>query len=197
MKRLVLEQVLQLARVAADPLPPDVERQRRIVGVGPQLAVAQSRHGPLDARGQQVDLAHLGRVAVADLDRRVVGRHPVGAAASRRAVASDGAGRGAECQHDGRLRRQLVARAGELESAGEHRVDDDPVAYRARGGGTCRAARIAVTRWPDEGRELGRRAPHGERRRGRRGSDGRPARAAWNASATIVRSGNSGTAGRL
>ena len=37
-ERLVLEQVLQLARMAPDPLAPDLERQAGIVGVGPELA---------------------------------------------------------------------------------------------------------------------------------------------------------------
>jgi hypothetical protein len=66
-ERLVAEQVLELAWVAPDPLTPDVERQRRIVRVGPDLVRAQAGHDPFQVRGQEIDLAHLRGIAIADL----------------------------------------------------------------------------------------------------------------------------------
>ena len=85
-ERLVAKQVLELARMAADPLAPDLEGQRRIVGIGALLGVAEARDGRSTPAGQQVDLAHLGGVAVADLGARVVGREPGRAAGPRRGV---------------------------------------------------------------------------------------------------------------
>ena len=129
-ERLVPEQVLQLARVAPDP------RRARPRGSAPGRPrpgpASASRPGtrPVDAGRQQVDLAHLGRVAVADLRR--LRRRP--AASRRRAVQAAASGgppaRGPNREDDRRLRRQLLAGCGQLEAAGEHRVDDDPVAIQ-------------------------------------------------------------------
>ena len=44
-ERLVAEQVLELARVAPDPVAPDLEGERRIVGVGTQLVVPRPGTG--------------------------------------------------------------------------------------------------------------------------------------------------------
>ena len=110
-ERLVLQQVLQLARMAPDPLPPDVERQRRDRRrPGPSSSSVRPGTAAVDAGRQQVDLAHLRRVAVADLDGGVVGRHPVGAARPARRLRAAARAR-PEAEDDRRLRRQLRRRA--------------------------------------------------------------------------------------
>ena len=71
--------------------------------------------------------------------------------------------RGAEAEHDRRLRRLLRRRRGELEPAGEHRVDDDAVSIEleeSRNLPSRRTRRRAGRR----ARQLGRRAAHGKRR---------------------------------
>ena len=75
-ERLVPEQVLELARMALDPFSPDVERQVRAVRVGTLLVCAEAGDRSLDAGRAQVDLAHLGLVAVADLGGCGIGRQP-------------------------------------------------------------------------------------------------------------------------
>ena len=84
--------------MAADPLAPDVERQAGSSASGPCSAVAEPGHGAIDAGRAQVDLAHLGRVAVAHLGACVVGRQPGRATGprSRRRRAARSAGSEAE-----------------------------------------------------------------------------------------------------
>ena len=48
---LVAQQVLELARMSPDPLPPDLEGQRRVVGIGTLLRAAETGHRPVDPRG--------------------------------------------------------------------------------------------------------------------------------------------------
>ena len=85
-ERLVPQQVLELAGVPADPIPPSLEGERRIVGVGTLVGLAESGNLPGDPGGLQVDLAHLGGVPIAHLDREVVRRHPAGALGPRGGV---------------------------------------------------------------------------------------------------------------
>ena len=130
-----------------DPVAPDVEGQRRVVGIGALLALAESGDGPVDAGRSQVDLAHLGRVAIADLGARVVRRQPVGA---RRPGGRVGRPAGArpEAQHDRGLGRQLVARA---RPAGSDRSASDCTAIASRSRSISRnlpRRRMDSTRWP-------------------------------------------------
>ena len=124
---LVLEQVLELARMAPDPRPPLVEGQRRIVGIGTELGV-EAGDGTIEPGRQEVDLAHLGRIAVADLDRAIVGgrarRHRASSAA-----ASGGAppARGPKPSTSAVFVGSFGSRCGQLEPTGQHRVDHDPV----------------------------------------------------------------------
>src|SRR5437773_7742151 len=74
---LVLEQVLQLPGMPPDPLSPDVQGQARVVGIRAELPVTESGNRPVETGRQQIDLAHLRRVAIANLDGRVVRGHPV------------------------------------------------------------------------------------------------------------------------
>ena len=64
----------------------------------------------------------------------------------------------------------FVAGRGQLEPAGQHRVDDDAVAIELDQEELA-AASDRLHALPDEGLELRRRAPDGERREGRRGPD--------------------------
>ena len=182
----------------ADPLAPDLEGQRRVVGVRALLGAAEARARALDAGRQQVDLAHLGRVPVADLGRGVVGGQPGGAArprAPRRAGAAV-------------ARRRSPARPRSWPGS----LSPGAASWKRPVSIGLHGDRVAVEvdqqelaappdrrdALADERRQLGRRAAHGERsgRLGGPRSDGRR-RAAWRASATTVRSGNSGTARRL
>ena len=161
---LVLEQVLQLAGVAPDALLPGGQGQGRVVGVRAELVV-QPGDRPNRAVGDEVDLAHLGRIAIANLDRLIVSGQPSGALRP----AGDSAFRGSrprtEPEHEGRLRGQLGVRQGQLESAGEHRIEDDPVVVELQQqelAPLLDRADLAA----DEAGQLGRRAPHGERSMG-------------------------------
>ena len=197
-ERLVAQQVLELARMAPDPVPPDLEgqgRDRRRRGPGP------ARRGPGTGRstpaGCEVDLAHLGRVAVADLRPGVVGRQPGGAARPARRVAR--AGRSAD-----RSRARRPSWPGSLSpgAASWNRpvsIGLQAIASRSRSiSRNLPRRRMRLDALADEGGQLGRRASDGERARAPPPDrTGRPARAAWRASATTVRSGNSGTARRL
>ena len=64
---LVPEQVLELTGMAANTRAPFVEAQGRIVRVGSGLLVGQPRHPTIAACRHEVNLAHLGRVAIAHL----------------------------------------------------------------------------------------------------------------------------------
>ena len=163
---------------------------------GPISSSRHARDGALDARRQEVDLAHLRGVPIADLRVGVGGRQPRRATGPARRLEAFGRARLAEPEDDGGLARQLGAGRGQLEATGEHRVDDDPVAIEVD---EEELAALADARdsLPDEGFELIRRAPDGERSGSLAAVIGRPRKAASKASATIVRSGNSGTAARL
>ena len=50
-ERLVAKQVLELARMAPDALPPDIERQARMVGLRAHLVRAEAGYGSIDACG--------------------------------------------------------------------------------------------------------------------------------------------------
>ena len=75
-----------------------------------------------------------------------------------------------EPQDNGRLRRQLAARRRELEPSGEHRVDHEGVPVEVDEE-ELPAAPDRADALADECLELGRRASHGQRRRGRGGPD--------------------------
>ena len=63
---LVAEQVLQFAMVSPNPRPPDLEGQCRVVRVR-TLGRVQAGNVPVHSGWHEVDLAHLGRVAIANL----------------------------------------------------------------------------------------------------------------------------------
>ena len=165
---LVAQQVLELARMAPDPVPPHVDGECRVVGIGADLVGGEAGHGPVRSRRQHVHLAHLGRVAIADLGGRIVARHP------RRAPGPRGEGRlrardacpRAQRDDDGGLGRPLDGRVRrQLEAAGQHRVDDDRVALEVD---HEELAPPADTSDPlaHERLELRGRAPHRQRARG-------------------------------
>ena len=151
---------------------------------------------PVDAGRQDVDLAHLGRVAVADLDRRVVGRHPGRPARPARGIARRARAL-TEAEDERRLRRQRRAGRRELEAAGQHRAEDDPVAIEARDQELARAAAGRRARCPTSASSSAGVPRTASGPGASTEVTGRPARAAWKASATTARSGNSGTVGRL
>ena len=148
--------------------------QRRVEGIGAHLALPEARHGPLDARGQQVDLAHLGRVAIAHEHRRVVRRQPGGAGRPGGRVGGRPARPGAERQLDRGARRRLLPARGELEASGEHRVHDDAVAIEHDVEELAQAPDLRDG-LAGERLELGRRAADGQRHLRPRGGD-RPVR---------------------
>ena len=146
--------------MAADPLPPHVGGQRSIVGIGP-LVVVEAGHGPADARGEDVDLAHLGRVAVADLGSRLVAGDPVRAARPPGRVARR-RGPLAERDDDRRFGRQRGSGSGELEPARQHRAEHDPVPIETRDQELSATAQLDQS-LADEVGHLGWRAPDRER----------------------------------
>ena len=126
-ERLVAQQVLELARMAPDPLAPDLERQsrdrrRRGPGRGRPDRGPAGRRRP--AAGRSCPSAS-GRGSGSRAG--VVGRQPGRAARPRRGVGGPARAR-TEAEDDGGLGRRLVARRGQLEPAGQHRVADDRVA---------------------------------------------------------------------
>ena len=125
-ERLVPEQVLELARVSLDAVAPALEGERRVVRVRTLLVAPEARDRSIDAGRLQVDLAHLGGIAVAHLDVRFVRGEPRGASGPGRGIDRPVLAR-PEPQDDGRLRRQLRAGRGELETARQHRVDHERV----------------------------------------------------------------------
>ena len=196
-ERLVPEQVLELPGMAPDPLAPDVKREGRVVRVGALVVAAQAGHGPLDAGGLQVDLAHLGRVAIADLG------------ASRRRRASTMPRR--PCRGiAGPLARAHRTRGPRRSCPGASSVGAASWKRPVSIGLTTTASRSRsmsrnLPAPPDRGRSAGRRAPASSAgvprtasgaARSRCGSAGRRA-PRGSASATTVRSGSSGTVGRL
>ena len=151
---------------------------------GPCSAPPSPGIGPVDAGRAEVDLAHLGRVAVADLGPRVVGRQPGGAARPGGRVGR-AAGARPEAEDDRRLGRQLVARA---TPAGSGRSASGCTAISSRSRSISRnlpRRRIDSTRWPTRPSSSagvprtasGPGAVRGQRpagRRGRRGGRRRP-----------------------
>src|SRR4029453_4231527 len=169
-ERLVTEQVLELAWMSADPVAPDVKGQGRVVRLGPHLLRRQPGDGPFDAGRQQVHLAHLGGVAVADLRWRVTRRQPGRPAGPPRGLEAGWRVGLAEPQDDRRLGRQLGARGRELETPSEHRVDDHTIAIEID------LEELAVSPdgpdgLSDEGVELCRRPPDGQWTGGNRAPD--------------------------
>ena len=162
-ERLVLQQVLELARVPPDPLAPDLERQRRVVCVRALLAPPSPGIGAVDPGRRQVDLAHLGRVAVADLGRGASRREP-------RRAARPGGGIARPSRRAARSPSTTAVLVGCFSpgaaswnrpvSIGLH---DDRVAIEVDQRGTCRAGGSTVEALADERLELGRRAADGER----------------------------------
>ena len=182
-ERLVAQQVLELTRMAPDPVAPDLERQRRVVGVRPLLLLTEPRDRAIHAGGPQVDLAHLGRVLVADLRRRVVGRQPAGAARPCRGVPRASRAR-PEPEDDRRLGRQL--RPGVASWKRPVSMGLTAIASRSRSiSRNLPRRRMAATVWPTRAASsagvprtasgpgvstdstVGPRRPHGGRRRPR------------------------------
>ena len=172
-ERLVLEQVLQLARMASDPGPPGLEGQARIVGVGPELLV-EAGHRPVEPGRQRGRPCPSGSGPGSGPRRLgVVGRQPVGAPRSRRQRRPAARRRAARS----RGRRRSSSAAWSPGAASWNRpVSIGLTTIRSRSRSTSRnlpRRRIAVEPLPDERLELGRRAPDGERREGL-GPDDRP-----------------------
>ena len=162
---------------------------------GPWSASPRPGTGRSTPAGRQIDLAHLGRVAIADLGVGVVRRQPGGAARPRRGVR---AGR-PPARPKPSTTAVLVGSLSPGAASWKRPVSIGlkTIASRSRSISRNLPRRRIDTRAGRRGLQLGRRAPDRERARARRRRIGRPARAAWRASATTVRSGNSGTARRL
>ncbi len=177
----------------SDPVAPDVERQRRVVGIGTLVVATEARDGPVDAGRAQVDLAHLGRVAVADLGVGVVGRHPRCAARSTRPHRAARRARDPNPRTTAVLVGCLSPGPASWKRPVSIGLTTIAVALELDRAGTCRVAGSAVDPLPDERLEL-RRACRGRRAAPARRAEriGRPASAAWRASATTVRSGKFG-----
>ena len=105
---------------------PDVDREGRIVRVRTLIGFAEPGNRPVHAGRLEVDLAHLRRVPVADLDRCVVGRHPAGSLRPTGRIRGSPRA-GTKAQDDRGLLGDLVAGQGQLEAAGQHRVAGDCV----------------------------------------------------------------------
>ena len=142
-----------------NPCMPDIEAQLRGVRVGALLFLAHPRHRTVDTRGQQVHLAHLRRVPVANLDRRIVCRHPRGPARPPRHIHGPARSR-AKAQHDGGFRRLLRRWRSELEASREHRVDDRAVTIELEDQEFATTPDRLET-LPNEGLQLRRCAPDG------------------------------------
>ena len=131
-ERLVAQQVLELARMPSDAVAPDRDGQRRIVRVGSDLIDRQPRHDPLDIGRQQVHLAHLRRIAVADLGRGFRRRQPRSAPGPGGLPRTGAFAGRPEAEHEGGLRRPFEPwLGGELEPAREHGIDDHAVTVQA------------------------------------------------------------------
>src|SRR5438552_6306154 len=108
------------------PLSPDVQGQAGVVGIRAELRVIETGNRSVETGRQQIDLAHLSRVAIANLDGRVVRGHPVRTPPPRRRSLRTALARPERQDHRG-LGRQLVIPPSELEAASQHRVPDDPI----------------------------------------------------------------------
>ncbi len=185
-ERLVPQQVLELARVAPDPLAPHLERQPRVVDVRDR-----SRPRPRPGTRPIHALPAAGRPCPSASGRGSGPRGARPAAGIQAAPRVQAAGlkpatggHRPEAQHDRGLARELHARAGELEPPGQHRVDDHVVAVEVDHQELAPA--------PDGRRRSARPGPPARLAcRGRPGvrarstdSIGRPRRAASKASAT-------------
>ena len=194
---LVPQQVLEFARVSPDALPPQVEGQRRIIRIGAQLGLREAGHDPVQpgrSAGRPCP-SGWGRGSAPRPGRSSAGSH----AAPRVHVA---ASRGPLTLGPNRRMNAVLDGSGVPGAASCRRpvsIGFTAMASRSRSSSRNLPRRwIAVTVWPTSASSLGRRPAHGERPRGRdRRRSARPASAAWNASATTVRSGNSGTICRL
>src|SRR5438477_4592168 len=103
---------------------PAFEGQPGIVCVW-SLVRIEAGHRPVQARGQDVDLAHVARISIANVDRRGIRREP-GCAPSPVGRGAGRAGPLAEPENHARAGGRLRTGRRELESPGEHGVDDDP-----------------------------------------------------------------------
>ena len=183
-ERLVAQQVLELARMAADPLAPDVQGQRRVVGIGTLLRLRPDP-GSVDRRrpgGGRSCPSGSGR----DSGSRPGHRRPAARrrhASSRRRRPGHRA-RGPKPRTTAVLVGSLSPGRRQLEAAGQHRVGGDLVALevdqqelaappdrRRRSGRPGRPARPAC-RAPRAGRAPPRTAP--DDRRWQRGGRRRP-----------------------
>ena len=156
---LVLEQVLQLAPMRPDALAPHLDAQGRIVGVGTQVVPAGDRS--LDALGHQVDLAHLRRVPVTQLDRPIVRRQPRRAARPGRGIGWT-AGPAAEGHHEHGLGKRLRAGRRHAQAAGQHQVHHDPIRSNWKTRNLPRR-RTLWRAWPTSASSSGCRAPDDQR----------------------------------
>ena len=142
---------------------PDLDRQFRVVSLGTLVRFAKTGDHPLDVRRPEIDLAHLGGVAIPDLGVVVVSRHPACTARPGRRVLWRARAR-TEPEHERGLARVLLSGRCKLEAAGQHRVDGNPVALQID------EQELALSpdrldALPDEGLQLSRRSAHGERSR--------------------------------
>ena len=131
---------------------------------------AETRHDALDTGRQEIDLAHLGRVPVADLRRRVVRRQPVRALRPRCGLEATRPPRGPNPRITAVFDGALTAGP----ASWKRPVSIGFTTIRSRSRSIARnlpCLRIAVTRLTDERLELGRRAAHGKRPGSRRRRD--------------------------
>ena len=188
---------LSSPRMAPDPLAPDLQGQRRVVGVRALLVAVQAGHGPVDAG------RHAGRSCPSGSGR---GSGPPAArrrraASRRRAVQRGRVGRAASRADRTRARPRSWSAACRAGAASWKRpVSIGLTAIRSRSRSISRnlpRRRIDRTRCPTSASSSAGVPRTASGPGASTDRDRPPARAAWSASATTVRSGNSGTARRL
>ena len=176
-ERLVAQQVLELARMAPDPLAPDLEGQRRVVGVGALVGATEPGHGPIDAgrdAGRPCPSGSGRGSGPRARRRRPAARRRRASTRPRRAAPPS---RGPKPSTTAVLVGSLSPGRRQLEAAGQHRVAGDPVAVEV------------------DQQELA--APPDRRRRaGRRGPPARPACPARRAGRAPPRTRSDGRSGR-
>ena len=193
---LVLQEVLELAGMPADPLAPDVQGQRwdrrrqgRVRSRTARVPCGRARR----ATGRPCPSASGRGTEPPRSRRRPASRRR---AWSRRPVASATSG----AAPNDSTTAVFVGSFSSGRASWNRPVSIGLTTTRSRSRSTIRnlpRRRMSVTRWPTSASSSAG-VPRTARGPGAAtAAIGRPTRAAWNASATTVRSGNSGTAGRL
>ncbi len=159
--------------MATDPLAPDVQgqcrRRRRRVPI--RCRTSPARFGRARPAAGRPCPSGSGRgTELPRFRRRTASRSRASSSAAGR---FGGAVAGTEREHDRCLRRQLLAWTGQLEPAGEHRVDDHAIPVEVDEQELAPPADVGDP-LADECFELGRRPPHGKGSGGRHGRDRTP-----------------------